>query len=165
MLVGLVSDSHGSTRAIDQMLVHPGAVGVELWFHMGDIVPDAEYLATVTGQRVEYVAGNCDYFDGVTSDEKVVELAGHRIFMAHGHTFGVRFTLGVLARTAHEAGADIALYGHTHVAVAEKSPEGVFVYNPGSVAQPRDHRYGSFVVMNLNEGREPEATLVRFTTD
>ena len=48
MKIGIVSDSHGSTRAIDRMLSHPAAEGVTLWLHAGDITPDAEYLAMVT---------------------------------------------------------------------------------------------------------------------
>ena len=33
MKIGIVSDSHGSTNAIDQMLAHPAAQGVTLWLH------------------------------------------------------------------------------------------------------------------------------------
>ena len=60
MKIGIVSDSHGSTRAIDRMLSHPAAEGVTLWLHAGDITPDAEYLAMVTEgkAKVRYVAGN-----------------------------------------------------------------------------------------------------------
>ena len=53
MKIGIVSDSHGSTNAIDQMLAHPAAQGVTLWLHAGDITPDAEYLAMMTEGRAE----------------------------------------------------------------------------------------------------------------
>ena len=57
MKIGIVSDSHGSTRAIDRMLSHPAAEGVTLWLHAGDITPDAEYLAMVTEGKAKVRTG------------------------------------------------------------------------------------------------------------
>ena len=42
MIVGLVSDSHGNTAAIDMMLGLPEAREAECWLHAGDFVVDAE---------------------------------------------------------------------------------------------------------------------------
>ena len=85
MKIGIVSDSHGSTRAIDRMLSHPAAEGVTLWLHAGDITPDAEYLAMVTEgkAKVRYVAGNSDWPEPGARYDDVVEAAGHRIFLTH----------------------------------------------------------------------------------
>lgn len=118
MKIGIVSDSHGSTRAIDRMLSHPAAEGVTLWLHAGDITPDAEYLAMVTEgkAKVRYVAGNSDWPEPGARYDDVVEAAGHRIFLTHGHMYGVRFTTKMLCDAAGESGCDIAVYGHTHVA-------------------------------------------------
>ena len=85
MKIGIVSDSHGDTRAIDTMLAHPAAQGVERWFFAGDILPDAEYLAITTGLPVEKVAGNNDWPDVTVPDTRVTEAAGHRILLTHGH--------------------------------------------------------------------------------
>lgn len=162
MKIGIVSDSHGSTRAIDRMLFHPAAEGVTLWLHAGDITPDAEYLAMVTEgkAKVRYVAGNSDWPEPGARYDDVVEAADHRIFLTHGHMYGVRFTTKMLCDAAGESGCDIAVYGHTHV--AEVSTGHITVLNPGSVARPRDAMQGSFLVMELEQGKAPACHLIRF---
>lgn len=161
MKIGIVSDSHGSTRAIDRMLSHPAAEGVTLWLHAGDITPDAEYLAMVTEgkAKVRYVAGNSDWPEPGARYDDVVEAAGHRIFLTHGHMYGVRFTTKMLCDAAGESGCDIAVYGHTHV--AEISTGHITVLNPGSVARPRDAMQGAFLVMDLEQGKAPACHLIR----
>ena len=161
MKIGIVSDSHGSTRAIDRMLSHPAAEGVTLWLHAGDITPDAEYLAMVTEgkAKVRYVAGNSDWPEPGARYDDVVEAAGHRIFLTHGHMYGVRFTTKMLCDAAGESGCDIAVYGHTHV--AEISTGHITVLNPGSVARPRDAMQGYFLVMELEQGKAPACHLIR----
>lgn len=163
MKVGIVSDSHGNTRAIDAMLAHPAAQGVRLWFHAGDVVPDAEYLAMMTDTEVVRVAGNCDWPDERVRDDEVRDVEGHRIFLTHGHIYGVRYTTRMLREQAEACGADIAIYGHTHV--AELSPGELTVLNPGSVARPRDAATGSFAVMELVPGKRPTVRLVRFSAE
>ena len=162
MKIGIVSDSHGSTRAIDRMLSHPAAEGVTLWLHAGDITPDAEYLAMVTEgkAKVRYVAGNSDWPEPGARYDDVVEAAGHRIFLTHGHMYGVRFTTKMLCDAAGESGCDIAVYGHPPV--AEISTGHITVLNPGSVARPRDAMQGSFLVMELEQGKAPACHLIRF---
>lgn len=163
MKVGIVSDSHGNTRAIDAMLAHPAAQDVRLWFHAGDVVPDAEYLEMMTDTEVVRVAGNCDWPDERVRDDEVREVAGHRIFLTHGHIYGVRYTTQMLREQAEACGADVAIYGHTHV--AEVSPGKLTVLNPGSVARPRDDAMGSFAVMELSPGERPAIHLVRFSAE
>ena len=142
MKIGIVSDSHGDIRVFEDMLAVPGAAAVELWLHAG-----------------ERVLGNCDvYADGIY-EETVVEAAGHRIFLTHGHLFNVRFDTAMLSAAAREAGADIAVYGHTHTALEERGD--VTVLNPGSIARPRDERRGSFMLVELHEHEVPQVELLR----
>ena len=157
MKIGIMSDSHGDRRAIDLAVERAGKV--DLWLHAGDCVPDAAYLALVSAARVENVAGNTDWPDGKTPDEIVVEAAGHRIFLTHGHIYGVRSTLEMLVQAAREEQADIAVYGHTHVA-QDVSGE-VYVLNPGSVARPRDEGRPSFMLAELEVGKPPQVELIR----
>jgi len=89
-----------------------------------------------------------------------VEAAGHRIFLTHGHMYGVRFTTKPLCDAAVQSGCDIAVYGHTHV--AEISPGRITVLNPGSVARPRDAMQGSFLIVELERGQKPDCHLIRF---
>ena len=51
------------------------------------------------------------------------------------------------------------LFGHTHKPVIEKK-NGVLVINPGSVSFPRQEgRKPSYVILNLEEGKEPQAEI------
>lgn len=72
MKVGILSDSHGNTRAIDAMLAHPETRDIGLWFHAGDVVPDAEYLAMMADTEVVRVAGNCDWLMRASKTMKCV---------------------------------------------------------------------------------------------
>jgi phosphodiesterase family protein len=157
--IGIVSDSHGNTDVFEDMLAVPGAAEAELWLHAGDFAPDADVLEEMSGRRVARVLGNCDFFVDGVHDETVVEVAGHRIFLTHGHLFNVRFDTAMLAAAARETGADIAVYGHTHIALEEYGD--VTVLNPGSIARPRDERRGSFMLVELNAGEVPQVTLIR----
>ena len=81
------------------------------------------------------VTGNCDYDPGYKK-EQVVSIGDDVIYMTHGHLSNVRFGLTMLSLQAQEAGANIALFGHIHQAVAELDKNILFV-NPGSISQPR----------------------------
>lgn len=157
MRIGIMSDSHGDRRAIDAAVEAAGKV--ELWLHAGDCCPDAAYLELVSETRVVRVSGNCDWPDTSNPDEVTVEAGGHRIFLTHGHIYGVRYTTETLAAAAAEAGADIAVYGHTHV--AEQVPGEVYILNPGSVARPRDEARPSFMLVELYEDAKPKVKLLR----
>lgn len=159
MRIGIVSDSHGDTRIFEKMLAVHGAADAELWLHAGDFALDADDLEALSEKRVIRVLGNCDLFVDGVYDETMVEVAGHRIFLTHGHLFNVRFDTAMLREAAREAGADIAVYGHTHVALEEHGE--VTVLNPGSIARPRDEQRGSFMLVDLNAGKSPQVNLIR----
>lgn len=149
MRIGIISDSHGNSLAIDQAIAKAGQIDV--WLHVGDYIQDAEYMAMVTDKEVINVAGNCDWPQRTVPEERLVELAGHKIFLAHGHVYGVKRGSQALAQAALSQGADIAVYGHSHV--AEHTQMGnCLVLNPGSVANPRDGQGQSFMVLVLDKG-------------
>ena len=104
--------------------------------------------------------GNCDWPNPNTPETIVVEAAGHRILLTHGHVYGVQYGTRFLVEAAAEANCDIAVYGHTHV--AEYTPgTPITVLNPGSAARPRDAARGSFMTVDLAPGKAPEVRLHR----
>lgn len=128
----VLSDSHGAQffmqKCVD--LIQPDAV-----LHLGDLVRDAEELATNNpGLTVYQVAGNCDGSNNAWNyPESVVEnFGGVRIFMTHGHRQGVKIFLSKLIADGRQCGADVILYGHTHAPDCHQLEDGCWVMNPGS---------------------------------
>ena len=157
MKIGIISDTHGNWAAIDEALNI--ARGMDLWLHLGDCTPDAEYLSTTYDVPVEGVAGNCDWPNNDTCYEKVLELAGHRIFMTHGHSYSVRYTQEYVMEAAENHNADIAIFGHTHIVEYLSGPP--VLLNPGSASRPRDDDRSSFMIMELVPKVAPKITIVR----
>ena len=150
MRIGIMSDSHGNTMAVDQAIEKAGEV--DLWLHAGDLIQDAEYLAMVTDKEVINVAGNCDWPQGRVPDERMIELGGHKIFLSHGHNYGVKRGSEKFTRAAIAQGADIAVYGHSHVAEV-KEQDICLTINPGSISYPRDGAGQSFMVLNISQNK------------
>ena len=68
--------------------------------------------------------------------EQLVVRAGQvRLFLTHGHLYGVRRNTKALAAAARKNKCQVALYGHTHE--AEISRDGsLLIANPGSISMP-----------------------------
>ena len=160
MKIGIVSDSHGGYQYIDLMLADKNAMDAELWLFAGDVAMDADYLSMVTDKEVIKVAGNNDWPGGHLPDYETLDIAGHTIFLTHGHLFGVNFGLQKLQQAAVDVGADIAVFGHIHVAVQEVIKD-VLIVNPGSISRPRDAANGSFMVMDLEPHKLPVVKQIR----
>ncbi|MBR0464519.1 MAG: metallophosphoesterase [Clostridia bacterium] len=108
---------------------------IDALFHLGDVEADAEYLRGRLSVPVYGVPGNCD-FNRVDPAERSVNLGGVTIFYCHGHTLGVKLSLQRLYYRACEAGAQIALFGHTHARCLRRE-NGVWLLNPGALADGR----------------------------
>lgn len=137
----ILSDMHGCYRkAVEAVKRHPECKTV---LFLGDGCRHLDALREAAPHAaIVAVRGNCDTFlDGVDEDELVLEIAGHRIFLCHGHTRGVKYGRGALLAAAKAKNCDIALYGHTHIACETYDTEsGVHLLNPGSIGAPRDGR-------------------------
>lgn len=111
--------------------------------HLGDHLEDAESMEAVFPEVDFYhVPGNCDYFTTVRPS-LTPELDGVRIFMTHGHLFGVKSGEERLVLEARRLGAQLALYGHTHRA-ALRQDGTLWVMNPGACGAGRSD-YGSII--------------------
>ncbi|MCD7708691.1 MAG: YfcE family phosphodiesterase [Clostridiales bacterium] len=106
----------------------------DLIFHLGDCWADAGQLQRRFSRiPMERVPGNCDYVQEFP--ERVIMVEGKQILICHGHTFGVKMGYSQLEQAAHERGADVALFGHTH-RVFYGTHNGVTYLNPGSIGAP-----------------------------
>ena len=104
--------------------------------HLGDHLTDAEDLSFACQEPdFYYVPGNCDYAPTVPQS-LTLEFDGVRIFMTHGHIYGVKRDLTALTGAAKDAGAQLALFGHTHRALLEQQ-DGLWLMNPGACGAGR----------------------------
>ena len=137
----IFSDSHGKAHRVRKVLeMHRDA---DMVFFLGDGMGEAELYTKEFGLRLVPVLGNCDSYTGLYSyvrEEETVSLEGHRIFLAHGHRFDVKYGSSHIAAEAKKRGCDIVIYGHTHVpySVYRPEPQGpIHIFNPGSLGEPR----------------------------
>lgn len=126
---------------------------MDLIIHLGDLEGGEDLLEAVAPCPVEMVCGNNDFFSPYPR-EKVIEVCGIRIFMCHGHNYGVSMGTERLAEIARQKGCTIAMFGHTHCPVVEQDRE-VTVVNPGSISYPRQtNRRPSYIVMTIDEAKK-----------
>ena len=99
--------------------------------HLGDLMDDAEEVARhYPATPFCLVPGNCD---GWTADpiKKQITLRGKSILLSHGHRWGVKRGYAAAIANARVVGADILLFGHTHVPECEQLEDGLWMMNPG----------------------------------
>lgn len=134
MRIVAFSDSHGNSHVLRRIVAaRPDA---DVFIHLGDGERELDNLAMeFTDKRFYFVCGNCDMYS-MAKTQDLIELAGKKIFFTHGHIYGVKSDLDKLKHEAKAAGADIVLFGHTHIAMTEyDSP--IYYMNPGSVTRPQ----------------------------
>ena len=143
----VMADTHGNgpaiTRAIDKF------PDIDVVIHLGDYTRDAQYIKTLTCVPVYAVRGNCD-ISSQEKDKRIIKMGGMRILALHGHKQKVKSGLLRLGLYALEKKADAALFGHSHVP-AQKMFEGILLYNPGSLGEPR-HLRPTVGIMTIKDG-------------
>lgn len=129
MKIAVFSDSHGSTAPIIAGIM---AEKPDLLLFLGDGVRDLDKIkAQFPNIPLRAVQGNCDYDTNLPVSD-VVTADGVKIFLTHGHLYGVKSgNLYALAEAADQNGAALALYGHTHIPRIE-TVGSVTTLNPGS---------------------------------
>lgn len=134
------SDSHGMTGKMrDAILLHPEADKV---VHLGDCERDVETIRYLLGGReLIQVCGNCD-FSPSSPESAIIGAEGADVFCTHGHLEGVKYGTARLADKAHNLGARIVLYGHTHIPVTDYV-NGIYLFNPGTA------RLGQYGVIDI----------------
>ncbi len=134
MKIVVVSDTHGK---IDHFVSRIKSMDKpQLIIHLGDYAEDGEKIQSLTNIETVIVKGNGDYFNKIYEEDKIFEIGGKKFFITHGHKYGVRYRLDNLMYKGEEVGADIILFGHTHVPVILKE-SNMMIMNPGSVSYPR----------------------------
>ena len=146
MKILIVSDSHGDCVTLNKIVKLNSDAKVII--HAGDYKKDALEIEQ-HNQIIYSVLGNCDEYRGYYEGEETQEfsLGTQRIFLTHGHLFGVKRTLTPLVQSAIQSNAQIAVYGHTHIPNIENIA-GVLCVNPGSASGKRG--VPTYAILTLN---------------
>ncbi len=139
MRILVLSDSHGSLSSIEKAIEQqPDARHI---IFLGDGERDIENASYIYNDRsFHIVCGNCDFCSTLPT-YKILNLGEKRIFICHGHTYGVKSSYEHLISAATAENADIVLFGHTHIAYTEYR-DGLYIMNPGSLSRACQSSYG-----------------------
>lgn len=148
MKVLIVSDTHGSLKYLKKAVSKTGQFAYLI--HCGDAEGQEEEIEEIAGVPCTFVRGNNDW-DADTAREEIVTLNGVRIFITHGHLYGIGGGLSMLEEEARAENCRIAVCGHTHRPFIEEGEE-LTILNPGSLTYPRQEgRQPSYIVLELTD--------------
>ena len=145
MRILVFSDSHKDIKGCAEVVQR--IIGVDMILHAGDHSSDAAELQKMFPDiPVKYVCGNCDFTKAPL--DLIVEADGKRIFLTHGHGYGVKSEENCtsLRNHAREALCDCVVFGHTHLGFNDGSSRPVLL-NPGSIKYSR-----TFGVIEIENG-------------
>ena len=144
MKIAVISDSHGNKKAIDKIVNN---YKFDHLIFLGDGVDDIGNYCYLP--NVHIVKGNCDFFDD-NPLELTLDFDGVKVFVAHGHKYWVKSTLGLLVSEAKKQSANVVLFGHTH-RFTDTIVDGIRLINPGSLGKTMG-KNSSFAMLEINNG-------------
>lgn len=147
MKILILSDSHGCVEAMETVVAREKP---QAMVHLGDLWADGKQLGKLfPGIPLYQVAGNCDRYGWEPGQDQILtrSLDDVVIYMTHGHLHGVKLSLLRLRLAAKEAGAQVALFGHTHRSFC-RNQGGVLLINPGSCGGSS----GTYAVLETGHG-------------
>ena len=129
MNILLFSDSHRNTGNIIRAIKKTRDADVIM--HLGDVVKDILQIKEMfRSYRYEIVRGNNDWSREYPT-EKLLDVEGQRIFITHGHHYGVKYCYDRIVEKGKAVNANAVFFGHTHQA-EEFYRDGILFLNPGS---------------------------------
>ena len=158
----VVSDTHGRYDRLARLMdMHKDA---DALIFLGDGLNDLSRADAYSYPFSVYaVKGNCDgisFFSlrPAAEDEMTLTFEGYKFFVIHGHTRSVKNNMDRAILASRTKGADVLLYGHTHVATDRYIPEGedgnkpLRLFNPGSLGASGDGEahFGLIEIRNGN---------------
>ncbi|MCD8018745.1 MAG: metallophosphoesterase [Clostridiales bacterium] len=148
MRILVISDSHGRNDDVAGVIRQVG--DIDMLIHCGDVERGDDYIRSLVDCPVYMVAGNNDYNLDLPA-KVIIQIEGHKVLIVHGHTYYVYRDLRYLKRVALENGADIVMFGHTHIPFIDIGSE-ITMLNPGSLSYPRQaNRKPTFLIMEIDK--------------
>ncbi len=148
MRIIVISDTHRNYRVL-RKIVEKHVHDAKLFLFAGDGERELdEVKMEFSAQSFYSVRGNCD-FASMEPVSRIVMAGDVRILLTHGDRYGVKSGTGALLSAARENNAQIAVFGHTHVAHCAYE-QGVYLLNPGSPSSPRAGR-ASYGIVDITK--------------
>lgn len=145
MKIIVLSDTHGHINDAKD-IISLCRKGTDLVIHLGDTCRDFDEISSLFPDlQMVGVAGNNDFFRTSVPNELFLNLDGIKFFISHGHQFGVKRDLDTLSFQAMSKGADIALFGHTHIQEKTNTCD-LILFNSGAVCE------GDFGIIHIHNG-------------
>lgn len=164
MTLLVLSDSHGRPDLIEEVIRRARPDGI---LFAGDGLRDLTRLDIPV--PLWAVSGNCDWLSSPLiiqgqewepAAEELITVEGIRILLMHGHKYSVKSGHTRAVYRAMELGADMLVFGHTHIPVEYSiRPDGasgeseaqkpLTVFNPGSLGDGD----GSFGTITIRRGQ------------
>lgn len=149
MKILVISDTHGNLSKVYKVINSISNI-IDGVIHCGDIVEDADSLRIkYPNLKIYNVRGNCDYGSSVPNEDVFV-LGGKKFFVTHGDLYGVNWGIDRLCYKGAEIGADVCLYGHTHIPYIDNY-NGIVILNPGSLSAPRGNSTYSYGIIKIED--------------
>lgn len=153
----IFSDSHQSDTNMKKALeMHKN--NLDLCIHLGDGTREFFFLSQeYPGIPFVYVHGNYeDAFAKGIDVTRILDLEGYRVFLTHGHAYGVKGGSSILTYKALEENCDIVMYGHTHqrenrYISGTELGRGLYIFNPGSTSRPNFGDHASCGLLEISK--------------
>lgn len=124
----VLSDSHGH---FDKVLKIYEIENPDIVIYTGDGLRDIEELSYIYNSEFYIVNGNCDFFEKNYGLTKILNIENVKIFITHGHLYGVKTNLNNLKNMVQEVDARVGIFGHTHKEILENF-DNFYLFNPGA---------------------------------
>jgi putative phosphoesterase len=157
----VISDSHGNIAALTTVLKWAHDADLEAAVFLGDGYEDLGLASARAGFDHSWhaVRGNGDYQFSLP-DSMMLEISARTLFLSHGNRHNVREGCKTIAAAARNAGAEAALFGHTHIPYCA-TVNGIFLLNPGSIGRPRSDAGCTFAVLDCPDSGSLAARFFR----
>ncbi len=139
MKIVVVSDNHGDRAILEQ--IYLDNLDATYFYHLGDSCLPKEYLS-----HYLCVKGNNDYID--LPKEIDIQYSFGTVHLEHGD----RIDYFNFEKYVASKNCDFFFFGHRHRKLYKKIGN-THVFNPGSTNLPRDDRYGSYLILNIEDNK------------
>lgn len=156
MKVLIVSDTHRKNDNFFEVVKKEAPF--DMVIHCGDAEGSEYTIDQVAGCHMEMVLGNNDFFSRLPR-EREFHIGKYKVWLLHGHNYGVSMGNEMIKNEAKDKGVDIVMYGHTHSPIIDRE-DSIIAINPGSLTYPRqNNRRPSYIIMEIDDEEEAHFTI------